>query len=506
MKRSPALASLRVSLLAAMGLSACAGEVVVTTGGTTGSGGGGATTTSTGSVGTTTSTGGPPMECAGATPVVLADGTDSGFARCPDGTIHRVEPVACDVNAGVVACTGMEMMPTCKLDTDCTMAPHGRCGQYTESTFGGPIVACGCVYPCANDAECGAGQACICAGVVTAQQAWAACGAATCTTGKDCPSGECGISSFNNGCGVDVELACRAGTDPCRLDAQCSAAAGEKCVLGVGPTWVCSGTTCANGRPLMVDGRARTAPAVEGDAWASTATAPDLAGLDAGDRAILTRHWLDLAALEHASVASFALFTLELLALGAPAALVSEAQRAGLDEVEHARVAYSLASAYAGRSLGPGALDLSSVKLRTGAREIVRALVTEACVGETLGVAEALAMADRVVDPFLRQTHARIAADEQRHAELAWRSLAWLLATGDAELTGFAARCFDEASAAMARDPEPRPGALPGHGVLASTELGAIRRRALREVVAPCAAAVLSGAPRGGSDSVALSV
>jgi hypothetical protein len=38
--------------------------------------------------------------------------------------------------------------------------------------------------------------------------------------------------------------------------------------------------------------------------------------------------------------------------------------------------------------------------------------------------------------------YARIAADEQRHAELAFRALAWLLA--DADLVRFAAACGDD--------------------------------------------------------------
>src|SRR5262249_43755535 len=144
-------------------------------------------------------------------------------------------------------------------------------------------------------------------------------------------------------------------------------------------------------------------------------------------RAALAAHWLEVGALEHASVASFARFTLDLLALGAPATLVADAQRAGADEVDHARLAYGLASAYAGRTLGPGPLDLHALALGADVQAVVRSLVIEGCVGETLGVAEALALRDHAVDAALRAVHARIAADEQRHAELSWQALAWLL-------------------------------------------------------------------------------
>jgi hypothetical protein len=110
-------------------------------------------------------------------------------------------------------------------------------------------------------------------------------------------------------------------------------------------------------------------------------------------------------------------------------------------------------------------------------------------------VAEALELAAIVRDPALQHAHARIAADEQRHAELAWRTLAWLLANADAETRSFAARCFEEATAAAARDPDARLLALPEHGLLAAETIGAVRRRALAEVIAPCAAALLR-APR----------
>jgi hypothetical protein len=94
-------------------------------------------------------------------------------------------------------------------------------------------------------------------------------------------------------------------------------------------------------------------------------------------------------------------------------------------------------------------------------------------------------------DPALVAVYARIAADEQRHAELAWRALGWLLRDRGDDLADVAAQCFAEAIAAASMDPAPCLPAAPEHGVLAATELGAIRRQALRDVVAPCAAALL---------------
>ncbi|APR81697.1 Hypothetical protein A7982_07046 [Minicystis rosea] len=474
---------LRSSILAALGLVACGGSVTVPEG----SGGS-----------STSGTGGATQVCAGATQVPSKDGSVSGFARCPDGTAHKSGPSMCNPNTGVVGCLGTESQLNCTSDADCGGAPHSRCASTTLEDFGGTTTACMCISSCANDAECGAGKVCICAGVAGNDTSF--CTTAQCTSGKGCASGECGLSVYENGCGTDVELACRKPDDACRTDGDCADVPGHKCVLdGSTAPWACLGTTCAIGRPLLVDGAARTAaPAARGD-WSASGMAPDLTGLDAEARAAIAAHWLDVAALEHASVASFARFTLELLSLGAPAHLVADAQRAGLDEVEHARIAYAMASAYGGHDRGPGALDLRAMTVNLDRRAVVAALITEACVGETLGVAEARAIAAEVRDPAIERIHTRIAADEQRHAELAWRTLAWLLDGADDPMIRFAERCFAEAIASMSSDPSPSR-TLPEHGLLGAAALGKIRRLALVEVVRPCASALLERARRASND------
>jgi hypothetical protein len=480
------LGSLRLTLLAAAGLgvASCDNGERLNPIGHGGAGGASATTgsatSSTGGAGgasSASSAGGGISDpvCAGATAITATNGTPSGFVACPDGTLHRNQVASCDPTIDAPACDGTENSISCQSDADCIDGPRGRCAAVQVLDDTGLITVCGCFYSCADDAECGAGNVCVCGGVLPLDEpvaSWSVCAPAACLTGADCPSGECGLSAYDNGCKLGVQLACRSETDVCRVNADCQADAGpsQKCLLWGDPTWRCTAEICPLGRPLLVEGRARTAPAVARDDWAADVS-PDLAGLDASARAALAQRWLDAAAMEHASVASFARFTLELLALGAPAALIAEAQRAGLDEVEHARIAYGLASAYAGRALGPGPLDLGALRVAEDPLEVMRSLIEEACVGETLGVVEALALADLAVDPVLRGVHQRIAADEQRHAELAWRTLAWLLDGADDATQRFAGRCFEDAIAAPERDD--------------------VRRQAIREVVEPCAAALL---------------
>lgn len=516
MLRSTRFAPLRLSILAALGLSitGCGDEVTTTSssgstggsgtgatggqgtgaagnaGGTGATGGSGAAGGSgaTGGTGAGGGSGGAPVVCVGATPVMEADGSESGYYECPDGTKHRVEAVECSSVVTAPACQGTEDIQDCTTDADCTDAPNGFCQSYGGGFD--PTTYCGCVYPCANDDDCSAGEVCVCNGVVASDHGYAACAPAACVTGDDCASGECGISSFFNGCFYEVQLACRAASDICRTDADCQGA--ECALINSSPDWQCTFPNCAIGRPLLVDGAARTAPARSRRDWQDMPLTPDVEGIAPETRAALTSHWLEVAALEHASVASFARFTLQLMALGAPPELLSGAQRAAADEVEHARVAYALASAYGGEAVGPSALDLSGLPIETDRHAVLRGLVEEACVGETLGVAEAQALASCTHDPVVASLQARIAADEQRHAELAWCVLKWMLDDADADTRAFVRQTFESAIASAAHDPAPRSSVEPSVGLMDAHEVGIVRRQALEQVVRPCFEALLA--------------
>ncbi|APR78918.1 Hypothetical protein A7982_04265 [Minicystis rosea] len=254
--RSPLLLSLAAS---AAVLGACSkgpdgpgvdGDTTGTTSSSTGvTGGAASTSSSTGGAGgavTTSSTGGAPPECAGAAMVTASDGSDSGFARCPDGSIHRNYPVTCDAGLGVEACDGTEKSTACTTDAECVAHPHGRCGRNRRIDFSGVIIACECVYPCETDDECGAGQVCVCAGVVPADHHHSLCAPTTCKTGQDCASGVCGLSSLRlhaNQCFADIELACHAPTDICQSNTDCADPSTE-CLLALGPVWGCYGPQC----------------------------------------------------------------------------------------------------------------------------------------------------------------------------------------------------------------------------------------------------------------------
>jgi hypothetical protein len=134
--------------------------------------------------------------------------------------------------------------------------------------------------------------------------------------------------------------------------------------------------------------------------------------------------------MEHASIAAFARFSLQLLALGAPPELVDACTQALADETEHTKLCFQLASAYAGHAIGPGPLDIGHSLEATSLDQVVELVIVEGCFGETRAALEALEAADAATDPVIVAAYTRIARDEQRHAELAFRFVRWALAQG----------------------------------------------------------------------------
>jgi len=249
------------------------------------------------------------------------------------------------------------------------------------------------------------------------------------------------------------------------------------------------------GRPLVVDGRAARAPIARGDqGWSPGKTAPVTAALDKKTRTRLARAWADDAAYEHASVASFSKLALELLAFGAPADLVRAAHEAALDEVRHAELGFALASAYAGEAVSPGPLpEALRPDLARDLPSLAAAAVREGCVGETLAALVASAQFDVSTDAAVRSVLDGVRADEGRHAELAWRLVAWALRSGGDDVRAAVARAFDEASAellvAEARDTWNHHA----HGRLSEVEALDVRKRGLELVVKPAMSALLHG-------------
>ena len=244
-------------------------------------------------------------------------------------------------------------------------------------------------------------------------------------------------------------------------------------------TWV---IPCPGGRAFRdATGTASVARTVERTDWIAALGALAIADLAPDVRASLADHWTREAAFEHASIASFAQLTLDLLAVGAPPDLLASSQRAALDEIEHAQIAFALARAYGGgASLGPAALAALPGACRSLA-DIARTTFIDACVGESVASAVLADNSRQATDPVLRDLLATMAADEERHAELAWRIVAWALRTGGDDV--------GRALAAAQADVIDELVAITSDASATGNEL---RATVLREVVIPCSLAILS--------------
>ncbi len=434
--------------------------------------------------------------CPGEVPIIV-DGVDTGYHRCPDGTIHRNEAIACADDFAFAPCQGTEVTVTCTTDSDCGGGPLNRC--VTGSDWYGDST-CSCITTCIEDSDCGEGQHCLCPGIVDKGRAWATCESAGCLDGSDCESGECGVSAFNDGCGWINRLECRAADDLCRLDSECGP--GESCMAGsefggVGEDqgWRCAGPNCAIGRPLHCGDEVRTAKIAARSDWVEADLCASARGMAAtlhqGQHVAALEHWTTVALMEHASVASFARFTLDLMTFGAPPELLALAQQAAADEVRHAQLAFAVASGLGGgdaASVGPGPMRLDDVPLHTDLEAFAIALVREGCVGETCGAAEAAEGARGVTDPALRSAMETIAADEQRHAVLAWKTLQWVWPKLSSEARARvmdAARDEAMALSSTGSTADETSSALAEVGVLGTAATASLRADVWRTVVSP---------------------
>jgi len=224
--------------------------------------------------------------------------------------------------------------------------------------------------------------------------------------------------------------------------------------------------------------------------WLDAALTPNPIGLSPLERARLAAHWARLGQMEHASIAAFTRFNLQLLSLGAPSHLVEACNRAVADETAHARSCFALASAYGGTAVGPAQLDIEHRFEAASQESIAKLVLREGCLGETVASLEAARAAELAVDPTVKLALLRIASDERDHAELACQFLRWTLSVCPLETRHELARSAaqqlaDFESEARNRIVTRSDERLVGHGLLEGDALREIHLAAVRDVSRP---------------------
>lgn len=217
---------------------------------------------------------------------------------------------------------------------------------------------------------------------------------------------------------------------------------------------------------------------------------------DARTAEFLAAAWLTDALEEHASIAAFARFTMLLLSVGAPPELVVASQRASVDEVAHARACFALARRYGARKVGPAELTVADSLGALSLEDIVALTVAEGCVGETLGAVVANEQLRGASDPEVRRILRRIARDEARHAELAWRFLAWALRAGGEPVATAANEAFhatiDDVLRMRVVDYGVDVALWRAHGRVTCAEARELSRDGVERVIWPCWRALLA--------------
>jgi hypothetical protein len=180
---------------------------------------------------------------------------------------------------------------------------------------------------------------------------------------------------------------------------------------------------------------------------------------------------------------------------------VDAAHDAARDEVRHARACFSLASAYAGADVGPGAFKLEgALEIRTELEQVAVSAVLEGCIGETLAAVQAAEQLARATDPAVRGALATIAEDEARHAELAWRFVAWAIGAGGEPVRRAVLAAFDSALASapeVADHPGVDATALAEHGRATPEALRAAFRETIADTIRPAVRLLVAQARAG---------
>lgn len=211
------------------------------------------------------------------------------------------------------------------------------------------------------------------------------------------------------------------------------------------------------------------------------------------DRNKAAQYWAKVAMMEHASVASFSRFSLELMSIGAPVDLLSGAHQAALDEVRHTQVSLDIANQFGSTNFTPGSFPISreAADFAFGdVEKIAEAAALEGCIEETLAAAVVFEQARVMQIPSLKAQIRSVGLDEANHAAFAWRAVQWMTSTFP-QTQQVVAKVFADRAAKYKDTPDntapPNPSALQHLGLLDSARVSAVQASAWRRVVVPAA-------------------
>ena len=144
----------------------------------------------------------------------------------------------------------------------------------------------------------------------------------------------------------------------------------------------------------------------------------------------IRNEWTKRALSEHASIGTFAKFTLQLMSIGAPIWILKLSNKASLDEIKHTQLSFDIVNMYNNNNNGQMCITydqfpVHSLNIDNDWNEILRDTAIGGCIGETISVFEMATenKYNNVIDDIVYE----IAQDEIRHAALAWITVKWII-------------------------------------------------------------------------------
>jgi len=208
------------------------------------------------------------------------------------------------------------------------------------------------------------------------------------------------------------------------------------------------------------------------------------------ERTKAAAYWAKVAMMEHASVASFSRFSLELMSVGAPTELLALAHQAALDEVRHTQISLGIANQFSSTTFTPGSFPISSQVADFAFGDMAKVATSaalEGCIEETLAAAVVFYQAEHMGDSNHKISLRAVAFDEASHAALAWRAVQWMTSTSS-EVHAAVSAVFAEMAQQFKSTPEAFAVPTLQHlGLLDQGTMAKLQHGAWHQVVVPTA-------------------
>lgn len=223
--------------------------------------------------------------------------------------------------------------------------------------------------------------------------------------------------------------------------------------------------------------------------WQPEPLQPDVESLNGPQRTTAAARWAALGIDTHLGTANASRFALSLLAIAAPARLVESALEVARERVQHARIGFGLASAYADRPIGPRATAVLPPLPDHNA--VFEEAIAVYCIGSTISAicwSEAHSQSE---DPAVWEALGTLKDGAWKHTRMGWDIIAWGIHAGPPEMeqhlrTRIDAHISERLAQPLIHHTDLADPMLIEHGCPSAFARERLQRAILSQVIRPC--------------------